>query len=259
MSDISKDAFGIALKESFLTNNYVNYIIERDDGNIECRSTENYFYKEENWSDSEKRVLSYHKEKILDIGSGAGRHSHYLQNKGCDVTAIDVSEGAAFVCKKRGIKKVICTSIFNLEKNIENNDKFQSVILLGNNFGIGGSIEGTKLLLKLLDNITTPDANIITDFRDPSGTKNIIHLDYHMKNRKNNKPIGLLSIRVRYQKYKTDWFPLYCPTKSEYLDLIEKTNWIVEKELIEKSMYYIVLNKGSNNLNSKFFDNNFYL
>lgn len=48
----------------------------------------------------EQTALEYCKGQILDIGSGAGSHSLYLQSKNKQVTAIDISEGAISVCKK---------------------------------------------------------------------------------------------------------------------------------------------------------------
>lgn len=243
MSEFNLDAFGCALKDNYLSQKSVSYIIERDDGYIECRPADIYFSKEEEWPVMEKTVLNYSQHKILDVGCGAGRHSLYLQEKGHDITGIDISEGAIFVCKKRGVNKVIKTSILNLKQEIALEEKFQSVLLLGNNFGIGGSILGTKSVLKLIDDITTPDANIITSFRCPEGTKNKIHIEYHNRNIELFKAIGQLLIRIRYLKYKSAWFELYCPTSPEFNDIIKNSNWIVEKELIDKSLHYVVLKK----------------
>jgi methylase of polypeptide subunit release factors len=44
--------------------------------------------------------------KVLDIGSGAGRHAVALPDRGLDVTALDDSPGAAEVCRGRGVERV---------------------------------------------------------------------------------------------------------------------------------------------------------
>ena len=51
----------------------------------------------------EKKALKLAKGKTLDVGCGSGSHSLYLQNKGINVKAIDISEGAIEVAKQRGV------------------------------------------------------------------------------------------------------------------------------------------------------------
>ena len=48
----------------------------------------------------EQKALQFSKGKILDVGCGAGSHALYLQEKGFDVTAIDISEKALEVAKR---------------------------------------------------------------------------------------------------------------------------------------------------------------
>ena len=44
--------------------------------------------------------------KILDLASGEGAVSEFLQNLGCDVTSFDISEEALKKAKKRGLKTI---------------------------------------------------------------------------------------------------------------------------------------------------------
>ena len=46
------------------------------------------------------------KGKVLDVGAGSGCHSLVLQEKGIDVTAIDISPLSVETTKERGVKKV---------------------------------------------------------------------------------------------------------------------------------------------------------
>jgi len=55
----------------------------------------------------EQKALDLCTGKILDIGCGAGSHSLYVQQKGYNVTALDISKGAIEVCKLRGIIKTL--------------------------------------------------------------------------------------------------------------------------------------------------------
>ena len=62
----------------------------------------------------EQTALQQVRGKTLDIGAGAGCHSLYLQEKGVDVTAIDISPYSVMVMKERGIHKVLEQDFFTL-------------------------------------------------------------------------------------------------------------------------------------------------
>jgi SAM-dependent methyltransferase len=91
--------------------------------------------------------------KVLDIGCGAGRHSLYLQKKGFDVLGIDISPLVIKVCQLRGLKKAIVMSIEELD--FEPNS-FDTVIMMGNNFGLFGNFKKRlKRVLRKLHKITS--------------------------------------------------------------------------------------------------------
>ena len=48
----------------------------------------------------EQSALTMAKGRILDVGAGTGSHVLYLQEKGLDVVALDVSPSAIEVCKQ---------------------------------------------------------------------------------------------------------------------------------------------------------------
>ncbi len=109
----------------------------------------------------EKVALKKCKGKVLDVGAGAGCHSLYLQNKGFDVTAIEISSLCCEVMKKRGIKKVINSNIHSYDS-----EKFDSIILLMNGIGISGSLDQLSSLLKHLKSLLNPDGIILLDSSD---------------------------------------------------------------------------------------------
>jgi SAM-dependent methyltransferase len=42
--------------------------------------------------------------KILDLGAGSGQHGRYIQDKGPEVTCIDISPNMVEACKRKGLK-----------------------------------------------------------------------------------------------------------------------------------------------------------
>ena len=75
-------------------------------------------------------------DKVLDIGGGPGRYSCYLSGKGCEVTLFDLSpENVKFAKEKAAEQnlplKAVCGDARMADKIINENDKFDHVLLMG--------------------------------------------------------------------------------------------------------------------------------
>lgn len=120
-----------------------------------------FFRAENEMNQIDQAALNLCHGKILDVGAAAGCHSIVLQNRGLDVTALEKSALAAGVLKKRGVKKVVNRNVFDF-----NETGFDTVILLMNGSGIGGTLDGLKMLLLHLKNLISPDGQILMDSSD---------------------------------------------------------------------------------------------
>ncbi len=109
----------------------------------------------------EQTALQLAKGKVLDVGCGAGSHSLYLQEKGLEVTAIDISHSAIKACELRGIKMARVQNILDLE-----NEKFDTILLLMNGTGIFGSLNNTAVYLQKLKSLLAPNGQILIDSSD---------------------------------------------------------------------------------------------
>lgn len=123
-----------------------------------------YFFRTENQIPKlEKTALNHCRGKVLDVGAAAGCHALILQNKGLEVTALEKSELATEVMKKRGVKNVFCSDIFHF-----NEPDYDTILLLMNGTGIGGTISGLKKLLLHLIKLLNKDGQILVDSSDIS-------------------------------------------------------------------------------------------
>jgi SAM-dependent methyltransferase len=109
----------------------------------------------------EKKALQLAKGKILDVGCGAGSHSLYLQAKGFDVTAIDISENAIKACQLRGIKNARTHHLLALQ-----DEKFDTILLLMNGTGIFRTLAETSQFLQKLKSLLNPNGQILIDSSD---------------------------------------------------------------------------------------------
>jgi SAM-dependent methyltransferase len=109
----------------------------------------------------EQKALQLAKGKILDVGCGAGSHALYLQQKGFEVAAIDISANAIKACSLRGLKNARIQDILDLE-----NEKFDTILLLMNGTGIFGTLAETSKYLQKLKSLLNPAGQILIDSSD---------------------------------------------------------------------------------------------
>ena len=73
------------------------------------------FRSYESMPEIERMALDMAKGRVLDVGAGSGCHSLVLQERGIDVTAIDISPLSVEAMKERGLKKVYEQDFFTLD------------------------------------------------------------------------------------------------------------------------------------------------
>ncbi|MHA2358110.1 MAG: class I SAM-dependent methyltransferase [Candidatus Heimdallarchaeaceae archaeon] len=214
---------------------------ERDDGYITRKPLPRiYFSSYEEWAPYEKIAMDYVKGKVLDIGCGAGRHSLYLQEKDFDVLGIDNSPLAIKVCRLRGLRKA---KVLSLDEVRFNPGSFDTIIMMGNNFGLFGNFDNAKKMLRRFCKITSKDGLIIAETRDPYQTDNPAHLDYQELNRERGRMSGQIRIRVRFNKYTTPWFDYLLVSQEEMKKIIKSTGWKVNKFIESQGDYIAILHK----------------
>lgn len=230
-----QDPFGKALLEYFLKRENSSYQVIREDGLISEEPVEFYFRDYRDWPHYEREVLEEAKGRVLDIGAGAGRHSLWLQEKGMEVYAIDTSPLAVEVMKRRGLKNTYVMDVKNL--NFPNNH-FDTILMLYNNFGLGGNIQETIGILNKLHGISTPQAKILATIRDPTQTTEKRHLDYQFLNKKRERHPGQIMLRIEYKDETGDWFDLLMLPPNELARLVQEPMWNVEKIVSSNVGYY---------------------
>ncbi len=121
---------------------------------------------------------------------------------------------------------------------------FNTILMMGHNFGLFGSIKRAKWLLKRFASMTTDDGKIIAETMDLYQTENPAHLAYHQSNRERGRMSGQLRLRIRYKQYATPWFDYLFVSKSELENILVGTSWTIERYIdSDKPTYVAILNK----------------
>ena len=152
----SMDLFGNALKNYYDGNKQSKIIINNLDGEPDIVPMSVFFRKEDEFN-IDKEALCLCQGKILDVGAGTGDHALYLQNKGYDITAIDISNDSCDIMRKRGIRNVLCCDFFNYHSE----NKFDTILLLGRSIGAVADINGFLDFLKISKKYLTSGGHIL--------------------------------------------------------------------------------------------------
>lgn len=239
----SEDVFGHAYVDYSQGKGNAIITIDRDDGLSEagCEPAA-YFKPFGGWSRHQRESMSLARGRVLDIGCGAGRHALYLQEQGHEVVGIDESPLAISLCTQRGLNDARELSVTQISSKL---GRFDTVLMLGNNFGLFGTFKRARWLLRRLHAMTSPEARIIAETLDPYAGDNPIHLAYHKRNRNRGRRAGEARIRARYAEYQTRWFDLLLVSRNEMKELLDGTGWQVS-EFIDSggSVYIAVLTKS---------------
>jgi SAM-dependent methyltransferase len=225
MSEAFPDTFGKAFM-AYYRGEKVSLIVRRDDDLVNEDALEGYFRGYDDWFEVERKALQHVRGRVLDVGCGAGRNLLWLQEKGFTVTGVDVSPTAVGVARLRGARdcRVMDAKDLRLPPG-----SFETVIMMGNNFGIAGGVELTKKMLRDLYRVTIEDGLIIATSRDPLDTDNPRHLAYHERNRQRGRPPGLVTIRLEFRGEIGPWFDLLLATPEEMAEIAEASGWHMEE------------------------------
>lgn len=155
-----KDLFGKALLD-YQNDNYTEDLITSTNISDEDELPLPYLFRDfKEMPKLEQKALQLSKGRILDVGCGSGSHSLYLQKKGFDVKAIDVSKGAIEVAKKRGVLNTEQIDI------LDETESFNTIILLMNGTGIFQELSQVAKYLKHLKSLLKPNGQILIDSSD---------------------------------------------------------------------------------------------
>ena len=143
------------------------------------------FRSYEDMPEIERKALDMAKGRILDVGAASGCHSLVLQERGLDVTAIDISPLSVETMKERGVKKVLEQDFFTLEgqameqrepssllewpsRDRVRRSQYDTILMLMNGIGIVGTLERMPKFFKQLDTILASGGQVLCDSSDIS-------------------------------------------------------------------------------------------
>ena len=161
MTIVSNDPFEQAFFDFQEGDKKARVIVHNNKGDDENMPVSYFFRSFKEMPKLEKLALKHCSGKILDIGAGSGCHAIHLQNKGFDITALDIRPGFVEVMKKQGIKKTVLSDIQKYKE-----EKFDTLLMLMNGIGFTKDFIGLKKFLASAKELLNPGGQILLDSSD---------------------------------------------------------------------------------------------
>ncbi len=218
---------------------------ERDDGYVRVYEHPRwYFAPFDEWAPHLQKAVERVRGRTLDIGCGPGRVTLPLQRRGVDVVGLDHSPLAVRICRKRGVTDVRLLSVTQVSAN--RLGTFDTILLIGNNFGLFGNYKRARWMLRRLHRMTTPSGRILAESTDPYATDDPIELAYQKRNRERGRMSGQYRHRERYRNLKGSWFDWLFVSRDEMREIVAGTGWVVREFIEPQGAQYVgVIEKNS--------------
>lgn len=233
-----QDAFGQALWDGLQNlSRRVVEIVERDDGYIDLSADirETYLQSPAELHDADRATLAQARGRVLDVGCGAGRHALAMQAIGREVVAIDASPLAVRTAQARGVRDARVLGIDGVNANL---GPFDTITMLGNNFGLFANPAKAVRLLRRFAKITSSQGQVLAQSLDVYQTQDPDHLAYLERNRRRGRIAGQIRIRIRYRAMKTPWFDYLMVSREEMRTIAAEAGWRLDTIVAEGGPNY---------------------
>jgi SAM-dependent methyltransferase len=232
-----QDAFGHLLSD-LVAGRPVVEVVERDDGCVFTSEADYYLAPFRSWWPQERRAMRFVRGRVLDLGCGAGRVGLHLQSRGREVVGIDVSPLAVEIARRRGFADV---RLGTLVDGVRAGERFDTILLLGNNLGLLAGEQQGRRLLRELGRMATDRGRILAGSYDPYDGASELARRYHDRNRARGRMGGVERLRVRYRQFATPWYDVLFASREEVARLVQGTGWVASRFVGEGPGYVAVL------------------
>lgn len=146
-------------------------LLQRDGERVQEHPIEEFYFTEPGGEGLEW-LARWLEGPLLDVGAGAGRHALVFQER-FETVATDVSDHLVATMRERGVADARAVDMFDVREQFER-DRFGSVLAIGTQVGLAGSVRGLRELLGALAWVTGPEGTAVVDGYDPAGAADLL-------------------------------------------------------------------------------------
>jgi len=206
-------------------NTGAEILVRRDDGYEASLPIAHFFRPSDEFTPIENAALDRCIEPVLDVGAGAGAHSRALQERGLQVTALDISPEVVSVMKQLGVREVRQGDIFQF-----NETTYPTLLMLDHGLGLVGTVGGLRRFLNHTKALIREAGQILFDSIDVRQTKgkDPVHIAYQEANRRSGRYAGETRIQMTFEGVTGPYFGWLHIDPDSLADLAGPLGWRLE-------------------------------
>jgi len=225
-----RDVYGEALLQFHQDGDLKNpLLLHSTYGDIEEMPIEVFFRSAEDFPELEFIALSLCDGKVLDVGAGVGSHALYLQEKGFDVTALEISSAACNIMQERGVQQILQQDFFQLK-----DQQYDTLLFLMNGIGLAKSVDGFRQLLTYAKTLLSENGQLLFDSSD---------ISYLYDEYKINRPsyyFGEIGYQYEFNGIKGEPFNWLYLDQETLIKIAHEEAWVVQVLYEDENDQYLV-------------------
>ncbi len=162
-----------------------------------------YFFRgPDQFPEVEQLALELCRGRVLDVGAGSGCHSLVLQDRGLEVTAIEILPSMVRILKERGVHDARAATWMDLQA-----EPFDTVLMMMNGLGLTETLAGLRRFFSEARRLVRRGGQVLADSTDVRARLDVEAGRTGALERADGRYVGELHFQIEYEGQKGEPFP----------------------------------------------------
>jgi SAM-dependent methyltransferase len=180
-----------------------------------------YFFRgSDQFPPLEQLALELCRGRVLDVGAGSGCHSLALQQRGFDVTAIEILPALVRILQERGVRDARLATWMDIDA-----EPFDTVFMMMNGLGLTETLAGLRHFFREARRLVRRGGQVLADSTDVRARLDPEAGRTGALERPDGRYVGELHFQIEYEGRKGEPFPQLYVDANTLVRLAREEEW----------------------------------